>query len=477
MLGDRQGSELAGTIARHPMHKLGGFFAKPRPFLPGDFVTTDQGTGLVHMAPDHGEDDFELCKAHGIDPVFAVDAGGFYRADWPWLGGQGSVINTKFNAPDGPICSDLREAGALLAASADFQHSYPHSWRSKAKVIYRCTPQWFIAHGQPSPLPAAGEGLRVSGAAKQRAGTSDIRRAPSPRPLPEGEGQRCASSPCRRSPTPASCPRKAATASGSMVERPPRLGDQPPARLGRADRFVRRAQDAASCWSTPRSMRASSRRCASRASTPGTRRMPPPSSANRNPDDYEMVTDILDVWFDSGCTHVFTLESGHWPDQRWPADLYLEGSDQHRGWFQSSLLESCGTRGRAPYDAVLTHGFTMDAKGMKMSKSLGNTVDPLEVMETMAPTSSGCGRCRSISPRTTASASEILEGVADQYRKLRNTFRYLLGALDGFSEEERLDDVAAYPELERYMLHLTAELDAKLRRRSMISTSTPTSAR
>ena len=151
-----------------------------------------------------------------------------------------------------------------------------------------------------------------------------------------------------------------------------------------------------------------------------------------------MVADILDVWFDSGCTHVFTLESGHWPEQRWPADLYLEGSDQHRGWFQSSLLESCGTRGRAPYNAVLTHGFTMDAKGMKMSKSLGNTIDPLEVMETTAPTSSGCGRCRSTSPRTTASARRSSKGVADQYRKLRNTFRYLLGALDGFSEEERL---------------------------------------
>ena len=163
-----QGSDLAGTIARHPMHKLGGFFAKPRPFLPGDFVTTDQGTGLVHMAPDHGEDDFELCKANGIDPVFAVDAGGFYRADWLWLGGQGSVINNKFNAPDGPICSDLREAGALLAASADFQHSYPHSWRSKAKVIYRCTPQWFIAMDRPLAAPVTAR-LAPSSAGKMKA--------------------------------------------------------------------------------------------------------------------------------------------------------------------------------------------------------------------------------------------------------------------------------------------------------------------
>uniref|UniRef100_UPI001BFEC45C class I tRNA ligase family protein n=1 Tax=Sphingopyxis soli TaxID=592051 RepID=UPI001BFEC45C len=150
-----RGSDLAGTIARHPMHALGGFFARPRPFLAGDFVTTDSGTGLVHMSPDHGEDDFDLCKANGIDPVFAVEGDGKYRADWGWLGGQGSVINPKFNAPDGPICSDLRDAGALLAASADYKHSYPHSWRSKAKVIYRCTPQWFVPMDKvftPSPL-------------------------------------------------------------------------------------------------------------------------------------------------------------------------------------------------------------------------------------------------------------------------------------------------------------------------------------
>src|SRR5690606_33809894 len=143
-----KGSNLAGTVARHPMHHLSGFYAAPRPFLPGDFVTPESGTGLVHVAPDHGEDDFDLCKAHGINPVFAVDAGGLYRDDWLWLGGNDerrrSVINPNFNAPDGPICSDLNGMGALLSASADYQHSYPHSWRSKAKVIFRCTPQWFV---------------------------------------------------------------------------------------------------------------------------------------------------------------------------------------------------------------------------------------------------------------------------------------------------------------------------------------------
>jgi len=187
---------------------------------------------------------------------------------------------------------------------------------------------------------------------------------------------------------------------------------------------------------------------------------------DRNPQDYEMVTDILDVWFDSGCTHVFTLESGHWPDERWPADLYLEGSDQHRGWFQSSLLESCGTRGRAPYNAVLTHGFTMDSKGMKMSKSLGNTISPIDLMKEYG---ADILRLWALSVDFTEDhriGKEILAGVADQYRKLRNTFRYLLGALDGFDRDSPSSGtvpVEQMPELERYMLHLTAALDKKLR--------------
>ncbi|MGC1269832.1 MAG: class I tRNA ligase family protein, partial [Croceibacterium sp.] len=164
-----KGADLAGTVARHPMHHLGGFYAEPRPFLAGDFVTTDSGTGLVHMAPDHGEDDFDLCKAHGINPKFVVEADGRYRDDWAWLPRSdersASVIHPKFNAPDGPVCSDLRDAGALLAASADYKHSYPHSWRSKAKVIFRCTPQWFVPMDQKvdrqTPLCATEEGIRA----------------------------------------------------------------------------------------------------------------------------------------------------------------------------------------------------------------------------------------------------------------------------------------------------------------------------
>jgi isoleucyl-tRNA synthetase len=457
-----KGSEFVGATVRHPMYKLGGFFAKPRPFLAGDFVTTDQGTGLVHMAPDHGEDDFELCKSVGIDPVFAVDAAGFYRPDWLWLGGQGSVINAKFNAPDGPICSDLREAGALLAASADFRHSYPHSWRSKAKVIYRCTPQWFIAMDKPIPSLPGREGPRVGAERSSASGIEPAATLPTPNPSLGREGKTLRELAMKAIADTRFVPEKGRNRLGSMVE-------------GRPDWVISRQR----AWGVPIALFVErktgellvdhevNQRIVAALAEKGVDAWDVENAAhflgNRNPDDYEMVSDILDVWFDSGCTHVFTLESGHWPEERWPADLYLEGSDQHRGWFQSSLLESCGTRGRAPYDAVLTHGFTMDSKGMKMSKSLGNTVDPLKVMETYG---ADIIRLWSLSVDFTEDhriGEEILGGVADQYRKLRNTFRYLLGGLDGFSDEEKVG-VEGMPELERYVLHLTTELDKTLRR-------------
>ncbi|WP_375248605.1 isoleucine--tRNA ligase [Sphingomonas sp.] len=439
-----RGAQLAGAVARHPMHRLGGFFAKPRPLLPGDFVTTDAGTGLVHMAPDHGEDDFDLCKAHGIEPVFAVDGAGFYRDDWAWLGGQGSVINKKFVASDGPICTDLREAGALLAASDDFRHSYPHSWRSKAKVIFRCTPQWFI----PVDKPLGGQIVTPTQAGVSRDDTAqDTLRQ---RALAAIAATRFV-------------PEKGRNRIGAMVE-------------GRPDWVISRQR----AWGVPITLFVDRRtgqylvdpavnaRIVAAIAAEGVdgwsdEAAPALLGPDYDPAAYERVTDILDVWFDSGCTHAFVLDSGRWPELSWPADLYLEGSDQHRGWFQSSLLESCGTRGRAPYDAVLTHGFTMDAKGMKMSKSLGNTINPLDLMRHYG---ADILRLWALSVDFTEDhriGKEILAGVADQYRKLRNTFRYLLGALDGFDEGERLA-VNEWPELERYMLHLTQALDAQLRR-------------
>ncbi len=433
-----KGSALAGAAARHPMSAKfpdSEFYTRPRPFLPGDFVTTDAGTGLVHLAPDHGEDDFDVCKAHGINPVFAVEGDGTYRDDWAWLGAQDldeegkprrrAVINKKFNAPDGPICEDLRAAGALLCASEDLKHSYPHSWRSKQKIIFRCTPQWFI------PMDREDKDAKTL---RQKAMTAI------------GETRWV--------------PEKSKNRISAMVE-------------GRPDWVISRQR----AWGVPIALYVN-RKSGEYLSDSGVNSriieavraggadvwFDADHQALLGPDyaldDYEIVTDILDVWFDSGSTHSFVLEERYGEGTR--ADLYLEGSDQHRGWFQSSLLEASGTRGRAPYDAVLTHGFALDKNGRKMSKSDGNVVDPLKIIGESGADILRLWVAQADYFEDVRVGDEALKGSSDAYRKLRNTFRYLLGALHDFDEAERVAP-ADMPELERYVLHLLAELDGKLK--------------
>ena len=431
-----RGAELEGALAAHPWAGCytdqTDFFDQPRPLLAGDFVTTDQGTGFVHLAPDHGEDDFALCKAHGIDPVFIVEGDGRYREDWPVVGGNHVY---KVGAPDGPVCAALSEAGGLLAASADYHHSYPHSWRSKAKLIFRCTPQWFVA--MDKALDDKGAGANAATLRQSAMAAIDETRW---------------------------VPRQSKNRIEAMVR------DRPDWVLSRQRAwgvpitvFVHRKTGAL--------LRddAVNARIVAAVEAGGADAWYTTSAQDflgleHDAADYERVEDILDVWFDSGSTHAFVLESGKWPElgQSDQADLYLEGSDQHRGWFQSSLLESCGTRGRAPYKAVMTHGFTLDAKGQKMSKSQGNTIEPQKVIDQYGADILRLWVCSTDYFEDVRIGDEILKGQVDAYRKLRNTLRFLLGALDGFSESERLDP-AQFPELERWVLHRIVEVDTALR--------------
>ncbi|MGH1456713.1 MAG: isoleucine--tRNA ligase [Alphaproteobacteria bacterium] len=435
LFGTLMGSEIAGTVCTHPLANSHDYYTYNVPALCGDFVTDDAGTGFVHIAAGHGEDDFNLIRSVNasrsekdqIEITDNVTDDGKFRPHVGLFAGE-EVYDQKGKLGGGNF-SVLRELAAAdkLLAKGSIKHEYPHSWRSKAPVIFRTTPQWFIAMD--------GEGqIRT----KALAAIKDTKWHPA-----KGEAR-----------------------INAMIEKRP-------------DWCISRQRT----WGVPIALflhKDTGEVLIDEAVFEAIDKVFEEEGADAwykdgvekrflgdKADQYQKVNDIVDVWFESGSTHQFVVgDTKTWPcfegvDQ---IDLYLEGSDQHRGWFHSSLLESVGTRGVAPYKNVLTHGFVLDDKGYKMSKSLGNVVDPLKMMDQYGADIIRLWVMLSDYNEDIRIGKDTLKNTGDLYRRLRNTLRFLLGALDGFTAEERVDlKDEKLPELERYMLHKIHEMDEFVR--------------
>jgi isoleucyl-tRNA synthetase len=406
-----KGAELLGTVCAHPLRGRG--YDHDVPVFLADYVTTEAGTGFVHIAPGHGEEDFLLGREHGLEVPETVGEDGTFNAWVPQFAGL-----HVYKAADA-VCAALTAAGGLLARGK-LVHSYPHSWRSNAPLIFRATPQWFIRMDGPQAIRAKALQAIADTVFVPDQGRNRIGSMVASRPDWCISRQRAWGVPI-------------AVFVNKASGQPLRDADVV-ARI--VDAF---AVEGADAWYSSAPERF--------------------LGAGRDPADYEQVMDIVDVWFESGSTHAFVLEARGLP---WPADLYLEGTDQHRGWFHSSLLEAIGTRGAAPFKAILTHGFVMDEQGRKMSKSLGNVTAPQAVNDKYGADILRLWVMSSDTSEDMRIGPEILKQQAELYRRLRNTLRWLLGSLDGFSDAERVA-VADMPELERWVLHRLAELDALVR--------------
>ncbi len=432
-LRDVSAEQLAGISCDHPLNGLGNGYEFIVPLLDGDHVTDDAGTGFVHTAPSHGREDFDAwmsaarqLEARGISTKipFTVDDGGFYTSDAPGFEGARVIDdNGKKGDANDRVIKELIARNALFARGR-LKHSYPHSWRSKKPVIFRNTPQWFVYMDKEL---ADGTTLR----SRALGAIDDTRFVPA-----AGQNRLRA-----------------------MIE-------------GRPDWVLSRQR----AWGVPIAVfadeqgevlvdEAVNQRILDAFEREGADAWFAEGAKERflgNDHDHakwKQVMDILDVWFDSGSTHTFTLEDR--PDLKWPADLYLEGSDQHRGWFHSSLLESAATRGRAPYNAVLTHGFTMDEKGEKMSKSKGNVTSPQEIMKDAGADILRLWVMTSDYADDLRVGKTIIQTNVDAYRKLRNTIRWMLGTLA--HDKGEVIALAELPELEQLMLHRLAELNELVR--------------
>ena len=409
-----KGKELSGTICSHPFIKMD--FSYDVPMLDAQFVNLEQGTGIVHCAPSHGPDDFNLCLKNNIPSLYTVDSAGLYTKEIPYF------TNTHIFKADPIVIEKLKEQNKLLK-NDKLSHSYPHSWRSKAPLIYRATPQWFISMEKndlrKKAIRAINDTIFYPEKGKERLLS-----------MVEGRPDWCVS---RQRvwgvPLPIFINKKT---------KEPLRDQKVIERI--ASIYEKQGSD---CWFTDD---------------------PEVFLGNDyNPDDYEKLNDIVEVWFDSGSTHSFVLEKRK--DLKWPADMYLEGSDQHRGWFHSSLLESCGTRGKAPFKSILSHGFVVDGKGLKMSKSLGNVISPDDILKNFGADILRVWVASSDYAEDLRIDKSILTQHAESYRKIRNTFRFILGNLKDNYQKQDFDklDFEKLDELEQYILHKLHVLDKSVK--------------
>ena len=399
-----KGRDFKDTICNHPFLDLG--YDYDIPMLEARFVTTEHGTGIVHCAPSHGPDDFNLCLNNGIKAIETVDGDGKYTNNVSLFEG---IHIFKANPI---VIGKLKEQKKLLK-NGELIHSYPHSWRSKAPLVHRATPQWFISMEshklRNKALKAIDETTFYPSKGKER-----LRSMIETRPDWCVSRQRVWGVPL---PIFINKKNKEILADEEVFENIAKIYEK----------------EGSDCWFSDDPQKFLGKKYKA--------------------DDFDKLSDIVEVWFDSGSTHSFVLEKRK--DLKWPASMYLEGSDQHRGWFHSSLLESCGTRGRAPFEAILSHGFVVDGKGLKMSKSLGNVIAPDDILKKYGADILRIWVASSNYAEDLRIDYSILDQHSDSYRKIRNTFRYLLGNLNDSFEDIDLEkiEIEKLPELEQFMLN------------------------
>ncbi len=407
-----KGRDLKGTICNHPFLKLG--YEYDIPMLEARFVTTEQGTGIVHCAPSHGPDDFNLCMNNGIKAIETVDGDGRYTENVALFEGMHIFKSNSI------VIERLKDQKKLLS-SGELVHSYPHSWRSKAPLVHRATPQWFISMDshklRNKALKAIDETTFYPSKGKERL-----------KSMIETRPDWCVS---RQRVWGVPLPIFIKKKTGEIL-----VDDEVFNNIAKI--YEKEGSD---CWFSDDPQKFLGKKYKA--------------------EDFEKLSDIVEVWFDSGSTHSFVLEKRK--DLKWPASMYLEGSDQHRGWFHSSLLESCGTRDRAPFESILSHGFVVDGKGLKMSKSLGNVIAPEDILKKYGADILRIWVASSNYAEDLRIDYSILDQHAESYRKIRNTFRYLLGNLNDNFEQIDLEkiEIENLPELEQFMLHKIYNLNSK----------------